>query len=246
MKYLFIAIPNNSGSNYVKRQIGRCKKAILIESGQKLFGQAGLGPKPVSQVWSLTPNIYNNPDNYQWDKIKELWNEHWQRNPKYDEKDPQQILVESSQGHPIRTEMLTQHFEDCGFILSLRNPYATCLSENNIKNKMLIARHWINTAEMQKKNRETLKNSIFFSYEEIGENPQSAKNKIKSFFPQLTDIDFENFKNGNKKHFEVLQESKTGCFKKLKRSYRYLCQINRVLRERKDLMEYYGYEYIDS
>jgi len=232
MNYLFIVIPNNSGSNYVKRQIGRCRKAVLIESGQKLFGKAGLGPKPQSQIWSLSPEIYGNPDNYQWKKIEELWTEHWKQSPKYDGNDTDLVLVENSQAHPIRTGMLAEHFENCFFIFAIRNPYATCLSATPVPNKKM-AEHWIKVAELQLSNKRKYANSVFFTYEEMCEKPVHVEELIKTLVPQLDDFSMTGIKNGNQKHFETLKKNKWE-----------LRKINKILRKRADLMEILGYEFI--
>lgn len=225
MKYLFLCIPQWTGSNYIRRRIANCDNAITIEPGQKLFTQKGLGPQfEYVSTWALHPEIYGNENNYKWNDIKKLFHDHWSSDPRYGLENS--VLVENSQMHPIRAWMLNKYFENPYFVFSVRNPYGYCLGKRANPNKKELAKQWVAVCDLQLKNRK-MSNSIFFRYEDLCENTKKIENAFREFIPELKDLSFDDVKNGNR-----LYEKKN------------IDIVNSVIKDRPDLMKEFNYEFI--
>ncbi len=141
------------------------------------------------------------------------------------------MFVEKSPPNICRAKKFQDYFSTFGevyFIISIRSPYSTKSS----------AEDWVKYARYQKKNIETLNNTIVTSYEDICLNLDIFISKIKEKIPELNDIhnrDNIHFKNerGNKIHSEYINRILD---KETK---------NIVLKNHLDLLQYFGYTLIE-
>ena len=117
-KYLFLTIPNNSGSTVLYKLFRKCRKArLLSEEGHIVY--SGSGPRPkrsgCSRIWTEMEHIFSNPERYNWKKIKERWADDWKNG-----KDGL-VFVEKSPPNVLRAEMLQKQFSNPHFILNVVN-----------------------------------------------------------------------------------------------------------------------------
>jgi hypothetical protein len=125
------------------------------------------------------------------------------------------------------------NFGDVYFIISIRNPY----SVNNTYN----INDWVNFAKYQKKNIETLKNTIVTSYEEICLNLDNFILKIQEKIPELDDIknwDNNNVVNTNFERYKMIHGNKVNrCINETEKTP--------VLKNNIEILHYFGYEIIE-
>ena len=175
-----------------------------------------------------------------WEKIKDVWDRYW------DQDKP--LLVEKSPPNIIRTNAIAEHFSPVYFLLMVRNPYALCeglIRRNNLKARDA-AEFTVRCLKQQAENVEKLDNILCFTYEELVANPESISRKIQSFIPQIGELKYtQRFKvhsiDGRIERGIVDLNTK----KIQNLSVNQLKQINSVLRENSNLMNYWGYEYYE-
>ena len=92
-------------------------------------------------------------------------------------------------------------FKDSYFLITIRNPYAQI--EGLLRRKWpfneygpqttpsapltptIAAEFWVRTARYQLHNLRHLKNTLFFTYEELADNPDQVVKEIISFLPKI-------------------------------------------------------------
>ena len=167
------------------------------------------------------------------------------------------ICVDKTPAFIIYAERLEKVFgKRCYFLITIRDPYPTIEGHmrrmraegHRLEDKDLLlncVRHWINCAEIQKKNIKKLRKVVFYKYEELCDKSMSIEKKIKKMLPELDDLDFS-----REHHAPNLLEQK-----EIKIHNFNSPQINRLsalqrreitalLRRRKDLMKYFRYNFI--
>jgi len=245
-KYLFIVCPNQSGSSLIYRMLNTSKKIKKLSTeGQLVDGYAG----PINQsgkfkngIFSEYREEFSNPVNYNWGAIKDAWTKDWSNGI-----GSQKILLEKSPPNVFKAKMLEENFKPSYFIVSIRNPYAMCEGMkrriNYPVNKSAI--HWGECARQQIENIKTLKNMIWFKYEEFCANPKILL-KIQTILPELDDIKLDELiavhsiddmagvhrkkiKNYNEKQINNLTENE-------------ILKISKELREYKDEMNFFNYK----
>ncbi len=146
------------------------------------------------------------------------------------------IFVEKSPPMICRAEKYQEYFSKFGevyFIISIRNPYSVNYSDK--------IDDWVKYAEYQKKNIETLKNTIVTSYEEICMKLDKFILKIQEKIPELNDIenrDNDNSKNNKLERVKKIHSNKVDrCLVKKPRTT--------VLKNNIELLQYFGYEILE-
>ncbi|HMH42877.1 MAG TPA: sulfotransferase [Pyrinomonadaceae bacterium] len=258
-KYLFIICMNNSGSTLLERVMSECRNAVGFPPpggpNQQVNGQ-GFVPKymPIPgkmtpqcrRIWSEQAAILQDQSRYNWPKIKQRWNEEWAKNPKFHTANPR-VFLEKSPPNIFRAAMLHKHFTNSFFILMQRNPYAVA---EGIRRRAKLSiercvRHWIHCAQQQMRNEQILRRAIKISYEELSEKPESCRQQVLSFIPELDDLDIRKdvavhsidghirqpIVNYNQKQIALLTKED-------------LTEINRHLDAVPDVMKHFDYEYI--
>lgn len=186
--HLFIICPNRSGSTLWTKLLGTSPNVSLLpgplHEGHVLPGIHRFMPvpEPAEQgIWSLSPERFMDPGNYDWPGIKKIWQAHW------DSSRP--VWLEKSPPNVVRAEMLEREFQPARFILSIRNPYAVCeaMLRKNRNNKTLeqIVRHWLACARFQLHNVRKLESSLVCTYEELTDDTERTIERLVSYVPEL-------------------------------------------------------------
>ena len=129
----------------------------------------------------------------------------------------------------------------------VRNPYAFCegLSRRHSRNSgsyYNIAKFWVMCCRYQIRNIEKLKNSIYFSYEDLTSNPSQVSKKVFDFLPELRGISLE----GEFKVFEKSMKISNFNEKQIsKLSDGDIYEINWALKEHPDVMSFFHYDYLE-
>ena len=117
--HLFLLPINNSGSSILYEKIRQSKyTTTLPDEGQFIQGFAGPNPFLFNCPYMFSERYHDFAceKNYDWEKIKELWNSFWEQDL---------IKVEKSPPNVVRAHMLKRNFDNSQFIIQVRNPYFT-------------------------------------------------------------------------------------------------------------------------
>lgn len=230
-KYLFVLCPPASGSTVLWR---------FLETSPHVsgLGKEGQFLEPVREIMRKDPW---NPD-YQmpWEYIKKVWTERWNTDKPF--------LIEKSPANVIRAFDIEKHFSPAYFVAMVRNPYALCEGVQRRYNGTLrgSAKRWIQTARAQIENIEGLERIIYFTYEEFTENTEAVKVMILDFLPGL-----ESLKTGESfSVHSVLGDGPRGIcnMNRIKIDNLSGAQIRRIngyLSDHEELLEYFGYEFME-
>lgn len=220
MIYIFILSPPFQGSTVLYKILHSSPKTTTLIGNKNWAGEG---------QWLLPVKLYRknrwNPNfNLNMDIVKRTYDKHWDLT--------KEICVEKSPPIVCRAKMYEDYFSKFGkvyFIVNIRSPYAT---KDNAKS-------WVRKAIYQKYNIENLKNVLYIKYEELVSNKNDAKQKILDFIPELEDINMDISKvqgiktNRNQKITDKFADRVIN--KKGK---------NKILKNNKDIMDYFGYEFI--
>ena len=117
----------------------------------------------------------------------------------------------------------------------IRNPYATRWVEES---------DWVRFAKEQKHNIETLKRVIHFTYEELILHQEQVTAKLNNFIPEFSQGEFD-FDVGNIEHFNKNDNRCNPISKRFLHRVDDKESKNEVLKDNKNLLNYFGYEYIE-
>jgi hypothetical protein len=200
---------------------------------------------------------WNADHKFPWATIKDEWSKIW------DLEKP--ILLEKSPPNLLRAADIEQAFSPCWFIVMMRDPYALCeglARRRNRRNRLFrtfshtppdgsnnrdyamefAANLWARFAAQQIKNIKGLERVLYFTYEELTENPASVMEKIVTFLPELDDLDatqkfrVHSVTGTDARELMNMNETKWQCL--LKREIRI---INTVLEKRQEDLRFLGY-----
>jgi hypothetical protein len=185
-----------------------------------------------------------NPDRrLPWDLIKREWDRIW------DQSKP--VLLEKSPPNLCRAPDIQDVFVPSYFIAMIQNPYAHCQGLLRRDSKLGegaegAAQFWVKCAQYQKRNIECLNRIVHFTYEAFTENPGLLSKKILDFIPELKQLDInQSFQirsvlgpTSNK--IVNLSQVKINLL-----SAKDIAAISSVLKEYPDLMDFFGYEYME-
>jgi len=206
----------------------------------------------LGRIWGSVnyQDIFGNRELFRWAQIKEDWMKVWKGNNKYHDR---AILLEKSPTNPAWATMLQEEFENSYFIVSIRDPYATCagirkrikISQNHELDIEQCILHWIETAKLQIKNISELKNSIHFTYEDLCRDQSLIKEKIRTLLPDVEELDllFDTVVDG-RDYGGVIESRNGGAIKTLTDSD--LDLINKHLIKNMELLEFFNYNLINS
>lgn len=190
--YLFVVCPNNSGSTLIVEMLRTSAHAATFETanreGQWLARTGGTPLMPIPDKaerrnWTIHPEKFENPDAYDWPRLKAVWAEAWGSD--------RRVRVEKTPSMVLSAPLFERHFENAHFILSIRNPYAFCegVRRREGRDVATAARHWLACARYQQRNRAVLARQIFFSYEELCADPHGVADRLTAFVPALGPLD---------------------------------------------------------
>lgn len=164
------------------------------------------------------------------------WNEFYPLNMKQVENtfkrvlnDKKSIWLDKNPSTICRAQMFQDHFSKIGkvyFIASIRNPYSV---------RGWRGWYWLEYANWQRRNIETLNNVFRTSYEELCENTNSVSDKLLTWLPELQTLQNTGNKNiPNERGGEIHSDKISRILEPEKK--------NRFLKKHLDLMNYFGYE----
>ncbi len=262
-KYLFITFPNNSGSSMILNYLSKCQNAITMDTynkeGQFYFiykspeehekdPKLALLDTPIGitkhsldcYYWTEKLEDFQNELKYNWPAIIDRWNECWHSNMNYTESG--NVLLEKSPTNLARTQFLQKYFPNAIFALGLRDPYATVEGMQRKYKEGSIERatnHWIKTAYLQRENLEKLKDSVWFTYEQICDEPDFVKDLIIKNLPELYDLDFSegtSIHGNTKQRLFNRNEIQIGNL-----SGEEIDEITSILKNHQDVVDQFGY-----
>ncbi len=213
--YLFLLIPNDSGSTWLQNIISLCSNCVSFKPG--LDGKGVVvdtirdgtvypiaGDHKATKVFSEKSYLWETPDGWDWEVIKTLWHAAWSENKHYRTASPR-VYLEKSPPAVFSSDMYFKQFNNVRFIIMTRNPYAVAegmrrtmhraLAPDDIAGREIYSmerctKHWIRCAKRQIYNYATYKDiAIEITYEELSNDLETVRQKIVQLIPALHDID---------------------------------------------------------
>lgn len=249
--HLFGIAPNNSGSTFLKEALATCRATWNLQhEGQRMFGFAGPAIyKRIPLIWSAEPEwlaVLTDPGAYDWPRSRRAWYfQAFARSPEasvfYTKQPPFLLYVDE----------LARHFQNAKFLFMVRNPYAVCEGIcRNLPRSSLVAggdlgaaaaRHVLNCLAYQRRNIETHgERGVFFTYEAMCDDPEGVAEKIRGLVPELDDLRLRQRLLVKGHYHEMLTNMNDRQIGRLDAAR--IETFNRVFRERRDLLDHFGYE----
>jgi hypothetical protein len=250
--HLFIICMNNSGTTFLRNALATSRHTWnLLREGQHTFGFAGpssIGLK-AHKRWASEDywiEIFTNSNNYDWFTIKRAW--YFQA---FSVSKTASVFVEKSPPFLLIVNQLVENFENARFLFMVRDPYAVVegisrkslmLSGANAPREKILkqaATHVITGLKYQRANIEKWGDrGVFFTYEQMCEQPQRVESMISRLVPELNDLVLcrrlkvreydEELRNMNEQQIGRLTSDDRQ-------------QINRVFSANQNLMDFFKY-----
>lgn len=261
-KFIFIAAMTNSGSTLLQsilksspNIIGHSTEGIklLYRHSTKIYPDPGRLGHP--RAYTEILDIIRSDNSFDWPMIKKIWFDEWQNSLKSKTiKDRENLyFLEKTPMNVAICDILEREFLNSRFILMVRNPYAVCqgivqqVRKNKPMNKMTYTRaaiHWAKCSELHIKNIETLKNKLFFTYEDLCEKQDEIKQKLEEFIPGSI-FEMNNKFHSTKDGRNIVDNIKNLNDEKInKLSKENIDEINNALNNYKHVVEYFKYNFI--
>jgi hypothetical protein len=246
-KHLFLLSPPLSGSTAITQLINTSPNVTVFPGkgeGQHL---------PVARNILFVDERWNPDLPIDWGKVRKIFFQYWSP--------LRSIRFEKSPPNIVRAIELEHAFKKSLFLITLRNPYAQIegllrrqwpfnkygpqSSPSYPLTPKVAAEFWIKLAKYQLYNMEHLKNTCFFTYEELTERPDDTIKKITDFLPALDALDIEskftahNITGQPINGFKNLNQQKINNLTKQQ-----IEEMNMVLRDHKDLLGTFHYHLI--
>ena len=171
--YLFITLPNNSGSTLMFDLIATSPNVATLtkQSGHTLEGHdvvrdhmphpGKLDDQPV-RTFTEAADYFTNPSRYNWEEIKKGWHGLWDMS--------KPVLLEKTPNNCLKVQLLAKYMQPAKFIIGMREPYSFCHSmlSYHVHDVKRSARHWMKCAEAQIDNMNKLYSQcILINYEDL-------------------------------------------------------------------------------
>ncbi|MEP4485379.1 MAG: sulfotransferase [Halioglobus sp.] len=226
--YLFVLCPPYSGSTLLWKLLATSANVSALPSEGQFLPE-------LEQVMRDRP--WRDELNLPWPHIKSIWLSYW------DTSKP--VLLEKSPPHLIRAQQIAEHFQPVSFIVMARNPYALCegLIRRNQWTAEAAAKHALRCLIAQQHNLQRFPESLKITYESLTNNPAVESQRIIEFLPILESLDIQ-------ASFEIHSIDGTlsrpivdlNPKKIAELSDEQIRDINDVLSEGKEALNYWGYE----
>ena len=235
-KFLFILTPPYCGSTLLNQILSTSNN---LSCNNPLGNREGMLLPEVRHI--MLYNRWDNDSFYPWEKIKNIWMKYWDHS--------KEILMDKSPPNIIRVKEIKKVFKDIYLLAMVRNPYAHVQSimtrnKTSVENAIEFT---LKCLRYQKENRESEKNILFLTYEDLCNNTEGSIEKIHEFLPNLgalkIDIKFtaHNFKNKGKMKIKNLNNEKIN-----RLSTEQIKIINSYFSKEEELLSYFGYSIINS
>ncbi len=252
--HLFGIAANNSGSSFLKEALATCRGTWnLVHEGQRMLGFVGpVNRGRVPLIWSAQPDWLarlTDPGAYDWPRTRKAWYfQAFARNSRAS------VFYTKAPPFLLYVGELVRHFPNAKFLFMVRNPYAVCegicrnLRGSSLGNRedlpTLAATHVSNCFSYQRRNLERHgERGVFFTYEEMCDEPARVEEKIRALAPELDDLVLRQrlwVKEG--RYNEMLTNMNDRQIGRLGAAE--IDTFNRVFRRHRDNFEYFGYEFL--
>lgn len=265
-KNIFISTMTNSGSTLLQNFISTSENVIKHNNKNdegicqlddiKKYPKSLLKDGNIPRIFTNQCNKIRNVNNFDWDYIKKNWNDQWLKTisdnliNKYDllyllEKTPQNVII---------SDFIEKAFDYPYFVIMVRSPYETCegivrsvLKRHKCKlyiNYKIAIIHWCECMDFQINNIKRLKNNIWFKYEDFCDNTENIKQRLEEFLPE-TEFKLNITYKSQKDNKTIVDYMKNMNEEQLSRlSKENINEINSILKNHKNIMDYFGYNYI--
>lgn len=253
--HLFVLSPNNSGSSFVAKALGRCWNARSLRGEGQFVGDFN-GPRPYTKgrglIWAARPmwieELRRWPD-MDWEGLGAAWTERaWARNP------AAPVLVEKSPPHLLFAQELREHFSGARFIISVRDPMAAAegilrARRRRVRTPLSLhamrtaaAMHLVNCLRIQEENVALLgDDAVVTTYERFCADPATFNDAVRSLVPALDDFDIDVRISIKGTYDERLQNMNDEQIARLDDETREV--LLAVFEEHADLLARWGYQY---
>tara|TARA_B100000700_G_scaffold311037_1_gene392351 strand:+ start:841 stop:1662 length:822 start_codon:yes stop_codon:yes gene_type:complete len=234
-QFLFILSPPYAGSTMLTQ---------LISSSENVSCNNNLGTRegqllPGVKHFMFQKDRWDEKVQYPWKKVRKIWMKYW------DYSKP--IFLNKSIPNIMRVDEIQKVFSPIKYMCMVRNPYAQVegLMRRNSQDAKSAAKFAIKCLYYQSKNKKRA-NTLFFTYEQLCDNPQEVFKKIIEFIPELEDLNMDieltahNFKTKDKMKMVNLNHEKIS-----KISEKDLKIINSIFKKNEDLVLEFGYKIIN-
>ncbi|MEM7103597.1 MAG: sulfotransferase [Bacteroidota bacterium] len=233
-KFLFILCPPYSGSTLLHEII--CTSPVV--SPNNVFGtREGQSLPEVRRLIEYTKR-WEPEYPYPWEAIKAAWMPYWEHS--------KLLLLDKSPPNTFRAKAIQHHFDPSVFIVLTRNPYVLCESLMR-KNKLSAGESAgivVRFLTYQKMNLEQLSETLLIRYEDLVAHPDSIKENLLGFLPELSAISVhKKFKGHNKDKQKIpVTDLNIGKIEKIKDQE--MEEINAVFSLYGALFSYFSYTLI--
>lgn len=230
--YFFIFTPNNSGSTIMSQYLAAQANAYI----SPYTNSEGQFIPSVKEIMRYKP--WDPDHDFDWSVIRHSWNIELERSGK-------EIFVEGTPGNMLRVDSILKEFpSDTQYVFSISSPYlyvASVLrnfSKTSAKEEIIKrTNEWLFRADVQKRNIEKFSNGVYITYEGFCQDPLI----LNAAFNLPKNLDSESEVKGKNitqiSHIIDLTAKSVSFY-----SYSEILVINKVLKTRPDLLEYFDYE----
>ena len=261
--YLFLAIPNFCGSTLMHSLLETVPSVVPL-TRNKQYGKDdfvegnGLAFRGYKNI-TLSPHsieanmlhVFTNPKKYDWNLIKQIWEENWFNTNPY-----ATIQMQKTPSDVLRIPLMQPHF-NAHWILSVRNPYAYVASImrkapyglDPIRQLGEICFHVLKVMELQIENRKYLGDKAYvMTYEDFIARPEWHRNEMAKWIPDLKYIDFKSQELMVKgsKVVEIKDDSQMRIQSLIDDVPNIISSINEFFAPQEHLLNYWGYELIEE
>ena len=255
--HLFGISPNHSGSTFLKEALGTSKRTwSLLTEGQMALGFSG--PTAATVLWADDRRQLDwlaDPAQYNWPLIRKTW--YFQAQAR----DPAaSVFYTKSPPHLLIVGELARRFRNAKFLFMVRNPYAVCESlcryyRDVVGMATFIARfpgrslpetaaaHVMACLHRQRLNLDAYGDcGVFFTYEEMCAEPERVAHAIQGLVPEIDDLNLQQrlWVKGEYNCFPI--DFNAQQISRLNAGQVAAC--NRVFRQHRDTLDYFGYDFL--
>ena len=261
--HLFGVCPNNSGSTFLGHALATCRAAwSLAKEGKRMLGYVGPvtyrppapgAPKP-GLIWGARQHWidrFADPRNYDWPRSRKAW--YFQASAQHS---GAPVFFTKAPPFLLLVDQLIKHFRNARFLFTVRDPYAVCegicrnyRSQFAAEGRTLeeeAAIHAVNCLAWQRRNVEAHgERGVFFTYEAMCAEPERVAERIRELVPELDDLNLRQrlpVKDGS--YDEMLTDMNARQIARLDAAQ--IATFNRVFRQHRDVLDYFGYELMDE
>ena len=253
--HLFVIVPNQSGSTFLQIALSTCRATWNLSwEGQHALGYVGptVGRgrlRGALKVWASRPqwrDVLTDATLYDWPRTRRAWYfQAWARDPRAS------VFVTKSPSHLLLVDELARHFVNAKFLFMVRNPYAVCEGICRVVKQRRIslpganvpeaaAKHVVACLDRQRRNVERHGGrGIFFTYETMCADPESAARETRRLVPELDDVELRQRLPIKGRYDEMLTDMTARQIARLEP--RQIEAFNGVFRAHADVLAHFGY-----